>query len=124
MRSQKLHLTVPTSLKRHLSGIVYVIASTTLFAAEVTQPCRIEVVDKILGWPVPLIELRTTHNLRFITDNAGNIAFDAPELMGRETWFDIIGHGYEVPKDTYGSRGIRLVPQPGKTLKVEISRTI
>src|SRR5882672_3789284 len=95
-----------------------------LVAAEKTQPCRIEIVEKGSGWPVPLVELRTTHNLRFITDNAGIIAFDAPELMGRETWFDIIGHGYEIPKDAYGSRGVRLKPEPGKTLKVEVNRTI
>ena len=87
-------------------------------------PCRIEVVEKGRGWPVPLVELRTTHNVRFVTDNAGVIAFDLPELMGRETWFDVIGHGYEVPKDAFGSRGVRLKPEPGRTLKVEVNRTI
>src|SRR5438046_1023052 len=89
-----------------------------------TQPCRIEVVEKGSGWPVPLVELRTTHNVRFVTDNAGVIAFDLPELLGRETWFDVLGHGYEVPKDAFGSRGVRLKPEPGKTLKVEVKRTI
>jgi hypothetical protein len=88
------------------------------------EPCRIEVVEKGSGWPVPLVELRTTHNVRFITDNAGVIAFDLPELMGRETWFDMLGHGYERPKDGFGFRGVRLTPQPGKTIKVEVDRTI
>ena len=46
------------------------------------EPCRIEVVEKGSGWPVPLVELRTTHQVRFVTDNAGVIAFDLPELMG------------------------------------------
>ena len=87
-------------------------------------PCRIEVVEKGSGWPVPLVELRTTHQVRFITDNAGVIAFDLPELMGRETWFDVIGHGYEVPRDGFGARGVRLTPQPGETLHVEVARTI
>lgn len=95
--------------------------TSTLLAVE---PCRIEVVEKDSGWPVPLVELRTTHLCRFITDNAGIIAFDLPELMGRETWFDVIGNGYEVPKDGFGYRGIRLTPWPGKTLKVEVNRTI
>ena len=67
--------------------------------------CRIEVVEKGTGWPVPLVELRTTHQARFVTDNAGVIAFDLPELMGRETWFDVFGHGYEVPRDGFGMRG-------------------
>jgi hypothetical protein len=87
-------------------------------------PCRIEVVEKGTGWPVPLVELRTTHHARFVTDNAGVIAFDAPELMGRETWFDVLSHGYDVPKDGFGYRGVRLKPEPGKTLKVEVNRTI
>jgi hypothetical protein len=88
------------------------------------KPCRIEVVEKNSGWPVPLVELRTTHNVRFITDNAGVIAFDLPELMGHETWFDVIGNGYEVPKDGFGMGGVRLKPEPGKTLKIEVNRTI
>jgi hypothetical protein len=88
------------------------------------DPCRIEVVEKGSGWPVPLVELRTTHNVRFVTDNAGVIAFDLPELMGRETWFDVMGHGYERPRDGFGYRGVRLTPAPGKTLKVEVNRTI
>jgi hypothetical protein len=87
-------------------------------------PCRIEVVDKQNGWPVPLVELRTTHQVRLVTDNAGLIACDLPELMGRETWFNVIGHGYEVPKDGFGFRGVRLKPQPGQTLKVQVSRAI
>jgi hypothetical protein len=88
------------------------------------EPCRIEVVEKGSGWPVPLVELRTTHNVRLVTDNAGVIAFDLPELMGCETWFDVLGHGYERPKDGFGMRGVRVVPEPGKTVKVEVTRTI
>ena len=91
---------------------------------EAAAPCRIEVVEKDSGWPVPLVELRTTHNLSFITDNAGLIAMDAPELMGRETWFTITGHGYDAPKDGFGFRGARLTPEPGKTLRVEVTRSI
>ncbi|NUQ63135.1 MAG: hypothetical protein HUU20_11715 [Pirellulales bacterium] len=93
-------------------------------AAGPVPPCRIEVVETGSGWPVPLVELRTTHHVRFVTDNAGVIAFDLPELMGQETWFDVIGHGYDVPKDGFGSRGVRLKPEPGKTLKVEVNRRI
>jgi len=93
-------------------------------ALRAIEPCRIEVTEKDTGWPVPLVELRTTHNVRFVTDNAGVIAFDLPELMGRETWFDVLGHGYERPRDGFGYRGVRLTPRPGQTLKVEVDRTI
>jgi len=87
-------------------GTVCALACGFIFFFQSTQaaapaPCRIEVVEKSSGWPVPLVELRTTHNIRFITDNACVIAFDLPEGMGREMWFDVIGHGYEVPKDGF-----------------------
>ncbi len=87
------------------------------------QPCAIQVLEKETGWPVPLVELRTTHQARFITDNAGRIAFDLPELMGRATWFFVIADGYEVPADAFGSRGVRLTPTPGGELTVEVHRT-
>ena len=93
-------------------------------AAAIPNVCRIEVVEKGSGWPVPLLELRTTHNLSFITDNAGVIAMDAPELMARETWFTVIGHGYDAQNDGFGYRGVRLTPEPGKTIRVEVTRNI
>jgi hypothetical protein len=87
------------------------------------EPCRIEIVEQGSGWPVSLVELRTTHHSRFVSDNAGVIAFDLPELMERETWFDVLGHGYEVKADGFGMRGVRLKPEPGQTLRVEVRRT-
>ena len=92
--------------------------------ASAIEPCRVEVVERGSGWPVPLVELRTTHEVRFVTDNAGVIALDAPELMGREVWFDIHGHGYGVKKDGFGYTGVRLTPEPGKRIRVEVERTI
>ncbi len=88
------------------------------------EPCRIEVVERGSGWPVPLVELRTTHEVRLVSDNAGVIACDLPELMGREGWFTVFGHGYEVAADGFGYRGVRLTPEPGKTLKVEVTRRV
>jgi len=110
------------NIARHLSSAA--LAWLALNAASAAEPCRLEVVEKGSGWPVPLVELRTTHNVRFVTDNAGVIAFDLPELMGRETWFEIRGHGYGVPKDGFGMRGVRLRPESGKTLRVEVARGI
>lgn len=117
MNGRKLNL---TSCLLVLVGLV-TLGRDIAFAFE---PCRIAVVEKGSGWPVPLVELRTTHLERFVTDNAGIIAFDLPELMGRETWFTVIGNGYEVPKDGFGYQGVRLTPEPGKTLRVEVKRTI
>lgn len=96
----------------------------TASIASALEPCRVEVVERGSGWPVPLVELRTTHLLRFVTDNGGLIAIDQPDLMGREIWFDVLGHGYEVPRDGLGQRGVRLTPEPGRSLRVEVARTI
>lgn len=62
--------------------------------------------------------------MRFVSDNAGRIAFDLPELFGTLTWFTVLGHGYEVPADGFGYRGVRLTPERGKTLTVKVKRTL
>ncbi|NLX96667.1 MAG: hypothetical protein GXY83_10865, partial [Rhodopirellula sp.] len=107
---------LPAPLVRRVATVVLaMLVLTTLFAVPTLalEPCRVEVVEKGTGWPVPLVELRTTNHLRFVTDNAGLIALDVPELMGRETWFWVHGHGYEVKKDGFGFQGVRLTPEPG-----------
>jgi hypothetical protein len=92
--------------------------------ADPPKPCKILVVDKENDWPVPLVELRTTNHVRFVTDNAGVIAMDLPELMDQEVWFDVHGHGYGVKKDGFGFRGVKITPKAGETIKVEVERTI
>lgn len=93
-------------------------------AARAVEPCRIEVVDKENGWPVPLVELRTTSDIVLVTDNAGVIAVDQPDLLHREIWFDVSGHGYGVKADGFGARGIRLTPRSGQTVRIEVERSI
>jgi hypothetical protein len=89
-----------------------------------SELCRIEVIDAENGWPVPLVELRTTSQQRYVTDNAGVIAFDDVDSMGREMWFDVIGHGYEVKKDGFGMAGVRLTPTAGGSLQVKVQRRL
>jgi hypothetical protein len=114
-----------TKQRRYAALVLLVIflAGASPSHADQPAPCRIQVVDKESGWPVPLVELRTTHQARFVTDNAGVIAFDLPELTGRETWFTVIADGYEAPADGFGYRGVRLTPQPGQSLTVKVNRT-
>ena len=88
------------------------------------EPCRVEVVDKENGWPVPLVELRTTSDIVLVTDNAGIIAVDQPDLLNREIWFDVSGHGYGVKADGFGARGVRVTPRSGKTVRIEVERSI
>jgi len=86
------------------------------------EPCRIEIVDKDNGWPVPLVELRTTNELRFVSDNAGLIAIDDPDLLDRALWFHVKGHGYGVAKDGFGFEGIRTALPAGGKVRVEVER--
>ena len=88
------------------------------------EPFRIEIVDDETGWPVPLVELRTTHNVCFVSDNAGVIAFDSPELMNQQTWLHVKGHGYSVPTDRFGYSGFRVVPKRGESLTVKVHREL
>src|SRR5579871_3390143 len=66
---------------------------------------EIRVVDAATGRGVPLAELETVNGLRFVTDNAGRVAFHEPGLMGREVYFSVKSHGYEMPKDGFGFAG-------------------
>jgi hypothetical protein len=94
-------------------------------AAAITQvaPCEIRVVDKENGWPVPMVTLETVHNVKFVTDNAGCVAFDLPELMGKETWLSLSSDGYGLPADGWGKRGVRFRMKPGEKFKIEVERT-
>lgn len=103
--------------------IVITAAGAAVGADSSDPPCRIEVVDKENGWPVPMVELQTTHNVKFVTDNAGRVAFDLPELVGQETWLTVTSDGYEIPADGFGYRGKRMTPKPGEAVTIEVNRT-
>lgn len=102
--------------------LIFLVVFLSPVAVLAVEPFRIRVVEEETGWPVPLVELRTTHHVRFVSDNAGTIAFDLPELMGVETWFSVEGHGYEVPRDGFGFRGVCLKPKPGAEAEVKVKR--
>ena len=91
-------------------------------ASLAVEPCRIEIVDKENGWPVPLVELRTTHESRHVSDNLGLIAIDDPELLDREIWFHVQGHGYGVAKDGFGYEGVRTTLKAGGKFRIEVER--
>ena len=73
--------TTINEVKRLLLLISLITLCCGAAAAIAIEPCRIEVHEKGSGWPIPLVELRTVHEVRFVTDNAGIIAFDLPEAM-------------------------------------------
>jgi hypothetical protein len=83
----------------------------------------IQVVDATTGRGVPLVELRTTSELRFLTDSAGWVAFHEPGLMDTKVWFSIKSHGYAYPKDGFGYAGVALTPKVGATATIKLPRT-
>ena len=86
------------------------------------EPCRIEIIDKENGWPVPLVELTSIHETRHVSDNLGLIAIDDPDLLDRELWFYVKGHGYGVAKDGFGYEGVRITLKAGGKYRVEVER--
>ncbi len=87
-----------------------------------SKPFGIQVIDAETGRGVPLIELRTTNEIRLVTDNAGWVAVDEPGLMGQKVFFTVEGHGYEFPADGFGMRGKAIEVRPGKTVQLKINR--
>jgi hypothetical protein len=91
--------------------------------AAATPYFGLQAVDEQTGRGIPLVEFRTVNDLRFVTDNAGWIAFNEPGLMGREVWFYLsLSPGYELKKDGFGYTGVRLTPVAGKTTTVKLHR--
>lgn len=85
-------------------------------------PFGIQVVDDSTGRGVPLVELESVDGQVWITDSAGWVAFDEPGLAGREVFFKVRSHGYEYPKDGFGSVGVKLTPTSGGRAQVKLKR--
>jgi len=83
---------------------------------------KIQVVDRQTGRGVPLVQLRTTNNIRYFTDSHGIVAFYEPGLMNMDVFFFVESHGYEFPKDGFGMQGTRLKTVPGESATIKINR--
>lgn len=90
--------------------------------ASAVEPCRIEIIDKQNGWPVPMVELRSVHDSIHVSDNLGLIAIDDPDLLDREVYFHVKGHGYGVAKDGFGYEGVRATLKAGGKFRIELER--
>lgn len=107
--------------------ITAVVLLGSLWTGHAVQPAatpffRIVVKDRATGRPVPLIELETTYHAKYVTDNAGVVAFYEPGLMGKEVWFHVSGHGYEHPEDFFGYRGAKLTPTSNGSATILVDR--
>jgi hypothetical protein len=82
----------------------------------------ITVLDDATGRGVPMVELRTTNDLRFYTDSNGIIAINEPGLFGQDVYFHLRSHGYEYPKDGFGFRGKAVKITRGGRAELKIKR--
>jgi hypothetical protein len=84
---------------------------------------EIQVVDEETQRGVPLVELRTVSQQRYVTDNAGRVAFFEPGLMeGQTVFFSVSSHGYEITRDGFGFEGVRLKVVAGERAEVRLKR--
>lgn len=86
------------------------------------RPFGIRVVDDVTGRGVPLVVLRTTSSLEFVTDSNGYVAIDEPDLLGQKVFFGVSSHGYEFPADGFGIRGAAVDVAAGETATLKIRR--
>jgi hypothetical protein len=89
--------------------------------ADVSRCFGIHIIDAKTGRGVPLVELKTVSNIRYVTDSAGWAAIDDPALLGQRVFFSIKSHGYEFPADGFGNRGVRLDVAVGKSAEIKIN---
>ena len=104
-----------------MNAILWLVLSTVP-AAGANEPFAIHVIDEATGRGVPLVELKTTGNVVYVTDSNGIVAFDEPGLMNQKVWFEVKSHGYELPKDGFGLRGKALDVTPGGETTIKIKR--
>src|SRR5436190_20343132 len=97
---------------RTLPAAAVVLFTTAAAFAQPDKPFGLRAIDARTGRPIPLVEFRTTSEIPLHTDSSGWVAFDEPGLMGREVYFTVASPGYEVPKDGFGYRGMRVVTTP------------
>ena len=93
-----------------------------LFGAEPDRYFGIHVIDVKTGRGVPLVELKSVSNIRYVTDSAGWAAIYEPAFEHHTIFFSIKSHGYEYPADGFGNRGVRLDVAAGKTAEIKINR--
>jgi hypothetical protein len=86
--------------------------------------CGIRIVDEETGQGVPLVELESTHSVRWVSDNAGCIYIDEMEFMDQSVFFFVHGHGYEVKKDGFGYAGVKVSLKRDSIVEVKVKRTV
>lgn len=107
-----------------LLGIHMLWSVPSVVAQQESRGGGIQVVDEATGRGVPLVELESTHSVRWVSDNNGMIYIDDAELLDQTVFFFVNGHGYEVDKDGFGYAGVRLDLKRGKIVELKVKRKL
>lgn len=91
-------------------------------SADNSAPFYVRVVDSQSGRGVPLVELRTTNEIVFITDSQGIAVVDEPGLEGLEVFLHVKSHGYTFRRDGFGIAGKRVRVQRGGHAELSVER--
>lgn len=81
----------------------------------------IRVVDNSTKRGVPLVTLRTTNDLTFVTDSNGYVAFYEEYLMNQPIWFYVESPGYQ-HDEIWGMKGKIVTTTPGATTTLYLKR--
>ncbi len=124
-RGISFHVRIPQWILRLAIGLSLMLARDVPGLAQDADAARffgIRAVDEQTGRGIPLVELETVNNLRFVTDSAGWIAIDEPSWEGEPVYFHVRSHGYEYPQDGFGFAGTVLTCQPGEPAVLRLKR--
>jgi len=91
-------------------------------AAEPVKPFRIRIVDDETGRGIPLVELITTNHVSYVSDSAGQVAYDEVEQFGGDVFFNVKCQGYEPPKASFGYEGVALPVAAGAEATLKLKR--
>jgi hypothetical protein len=86
------------------------------------EPMEIIVTDSATGRGIPLVELVTVDDVVYVTDGAGRVALEEPELEGQSLFLKPRSPGYEATKDGFGIEGTRVIVQPGGKAQITLRR--
>lgn len=84
---------------------------------------EIQVVDDATSRGIPMVELTTVDDVTYLTDSAGRIALNEPELFGKTVYFRVHSPGYQFAKDGFGFEGVRLQLAAGQKHELRMTRS-
>lgn len=109
-------------IRTYLPTLLCLLSLTACAAPPAGEYFEIQVIDEATGRGVPMVELETTHAMKYITDSAGRVAFFEPGFMNQKVYFGVKSHGYEMEKDFLGFAGRQLNVTPGGRGELKVRR--